>query len=223
MMAAPGLVDSIAQGQRVAADPAVRKLMLSLGADKGLHGAGLFMSEPSDVVTKTAIRQACRFQGQENAGIFASQFQSVAFERLGATPVAMSLGDVVPAIQQGAIDGAVTGMGPIAQDAFRRRREIRDDDQSTVDFHHRRRVNRKWSESLPKDLQEIVDEEGRGAVDRHRADRGSFRARKAKESYAASGGEEINLSPDEQATFIKTLSSVGADVSAANPEDFRCL
>ena len=38
VMAAPGLVDSMAHGQRVAADPAVIKLMLSLGADKGLHG-----------------------------------------------------------------------------------------------------------------------------------------------------------------------------------------
>ena len=48
VLAAPGLVDSLAQGQRVAADPAVLKLMLSLGADKGLHGVGLFMAEPSE-------------------------------------------------------------------------------------------------------------------------------------------------------------------------------
>ena len=39
--------------------------------------------------------------------IFASDFQSVALKRLGATPVAMTLGDVLPAIQQGAIDGAI--------------------------------------------------------------------------------------------------------------------
>ncbi|MFZ0235869.1 MAG: TRAP transporter substrate-binding protein DctP, partial [Xanthobacteraceae bacterium] len=43
LLAAPGLVDSMAKGQRIAADPAVRQLMLGLGADKGLHGAGLFM------------------------------------------------------------------------------------------------------------------------------------------------------------------------------------
>ena len=66
LMAAPGLVDSLAQGQKVAQDPAVRKLMLSLGADKGLHGVGLFMSEPSDVVTKEPIRKLCRLQRQEN-------------------------------------------------------------------------------------------------------------------------------------------------------------
>src|SRR4029077_18284265 len=38
VMPAPGLVDSLPHGQKVAADPAVLKLMLSLGADKGLHG-----------------------------------------------------------------------------------------------------------------------------------------------------------------------------------------
>ena len=36
----------------------------------------------------------------------------MAFDRLGATPVAMTLGDVLPALQQGAIDGAVAGIGP---------------------------------------------------------------------------------------------------------------
>jgi TRAP-type C4-dicarboxylate transport system substrate-binding protein len=55
VMAAPGLVSSLAQGQKVAADSDVRKLMFSLGADKGLHGAGLFMAEPADIVTKYPI------------------------------------------------------------------------------------------------------------------------------------------------------------------------
>src|SRR5580700_7103711 len=106
VMAAPGLVTSMAQGQRLAADPAVLKLMLSLGAEKGLHGAGLFMVNPSAIAAKTPIRHLADFKGKK-IRIFASQFQSVAFDRLGATPVAMSLGDVLPALQQGAIDGAV--------------------------------------------------------------------------------------------------------------------
>jgi len=33
LMAAPGLVGSLAQGQKVAQDPAVTRLMLSLGAE----------------------------------------------------------------------------------------------------------------------------------------------------------------------------------------------
>src|SRR5216684_1189341 len=53
VLAAPGLVESMENGQRVAADPAVLKLMLGLGADKGLHGAGLFMNTPSSIIAKT--------------------------------------------------------------------------------------------------------------------------------------------------------------------------
>src|SRR5579862_8671638 len=108
VMAAPGLVDTLAQAQRLTHDPEVRKLLLGLGADKGLHGVGLFTSQPSSIIAKTAIRHLADFKGKK-IRVFASQFQSEAFGRLGLTPVAMTLGDVLPALQQGAIDGAVAG------------------------------------------------------------------------------------------------------------------
>src|ERR1700683_4533596 len=45
VMAAPGLVDSMAHALRLSADPAVLKLMLGLGAEKGLHGVGMFSTQ----------------------------------------------------------------------------------------------------------------------------------------------------------------------------------
>ena len=66
VMAAPGLVSSQQQGERVAADPQVRKLMLDLGAEKGLHGIGLFMAEPSDIIFKNSGSPSRRFQGKES-------------------------------------------------------------------------------------------------------------------------------------------------------------
>jgi TRAP-type C4-dicarboxylate transport system substrate-binding protein len=215
LMAAPGLVDSLAQGQKVAQDPAVRKLMLSLGTDKGLHGVGLFMSEPSDVVTKTPIRTLADFKGKK-IRIFASQFQSVAFERLGVTPVAMSLGDVLPAIQQGAIDGAVTGMGPISHMHFiDAAKYVTMTNQPSIFIIAE--VNKKWYEGLPKDLQQIIDKDAAEQSVAIVPIAASFRA-KAEESYDASGGEEIKLVPDAQATLLKTLSSVGADVSKSGSQ-----
>src|SRR5258708_36904751 len=101
VMAAPGLVDGLAQAQRLTSDPEVRKLMLGLGADKGLHGVGLFTSQPSSIIAKTAIRHLADLKGKK-LRTFASQFQSEAFGRLGATPVVMTLGDVLPALQPGA-------------------------------------------------------------------------------------------------------------------------
>jgi len=93
VMAAPGLVNSIEHGQRLATDPAVLKLMLGLGASKGLHGAGMFFVQPDSLASKVAIRSLADFRGKK-IRIFASDFQSEALKRLGATPVAMTLGDV---------------------------------------------------------------------------------------------------------------------------------
>src|ERR1700720_1852606 len=65
VMAAPGLVDSMEHGQRLAADPTVLKLMLGLGADKGLHGVGLYIAQPSCIVSKTPIRHLADFKGKK--------------------------------------------------------------------------------------------------------------------------------------------------------------
>jgi hypothetical protein len=40
---------------------------------------------------------------------------------------------------------------------------------------------------------------------------------KTEASYAASGGEEIKLPQDEQAAMMKTLASVGDEVSKSSP------
>ncbi len=214
VMAAPGLIESLDQGQKVAGDPEVRKLMLSLGANKGLHGAGLFMAEPADVVTKNPIRHIADFKGKK-IRIFASKFQSEAFGRLGVTPVAMTLGDVLPAIQQGAIDGAITGMGPVTHMHFvDAAKYVTMINQPAIFLIVE--VNKKWYDSLPSDLQQIVDRDALQESVAIRPIASDFRA-KSEAAYTASGGEEIKLPPEEQASFLKTLSTVGADVSKSDP------
>ena len=48
--------------------------MLSLGANKGLHGVALFMNSPSSVIAKTPIRHLADFKGKK-IRVLASQFQ----------------------------------------------------------------------------------------------------------------------------------------------------
>ena len=214
VMAAPGLVKSQAHGKRVAAEPAVQKLMLSLGADKGLHGLALFMAEPSVIISRMPLRHLADFKGKK-IRIFASQFQSVAFGRLGITPVAMSLGDVLPAIQQGAIDGASTGISPIAHfhmvDAAKYVTEL---DQPAIFIIGE--VNKKWYDSLPKDLQQILNKEAMAqshAINPYAV----TEVKQAEASFTSGGGQLIKLPPAEQAEMMKTLASVGTDVSKQDP------
>jgi TRAP-type transport system periplasmic protein len=214
VLAAPGLVDSLEHGQKVAADPAVLKLMLSLGDQKGLRGIGLFIAEPSVVVSKSPIRHIADFNGKK-IRIFASDFQSVGFKRLGVTPVAMTLGDVLPAIQQGTIDGAVTGMGPVVHmhyvDAAK---YVTLTNQPAIFLIVE--VNRKWYESLPQDLQQMVDKDAAKEAIAINSFAIEHR-KKAEADWQAGGGEAIRFSPDEQATLMKTLSSGAEDSAKARP------
>ena len=214
VMAAPGLVDSMAHGQRVAADPAVKKFMLGLGADKGLHGVALFMNAPQSVIAKTAIRHLPDFKGKK-IRVLASKFQTVPLEQLGATPVAMTLGDVVPAMQQGAIDGAVGGIVVFTPLHFRDAAQyVTETGQPAV--YAIAEINKAWYEALPADLQKIVDDDA-AAQQAAIAPVASEIVEKARKGWTDQGGELINLPPDEQADMMKTLSSAALGVAKAKP------
>ena len=214
VMAAPGLVDSMEHGQRVAADPAVLKLMLGLGADKGLHGVGLFIAQPSSIVSKTPIRHLADFKDKK-IRVFASKFQTMAFERLGATPVAMTLGDVLPALQQGTIDGAVAGVGPFVSMHFQDAAKYVVETNQPAIFVILE-ISKKWYNSLPKDLQQIIDRDGRSESLAINATALKMYGDQRK-AWVANGGELISLPPGEQSAMMKMLGSVGQDVSRSQP------
>jgi TRAP-type C4-dicarboxylate transport system substrate-binding protein len=214
VLAAPGLAESIEHGQRIASDPQVLKLMMKLGADKGLHGAGLMMAQPTCVISKTPLRHLGDFKGKK-LRIFASQFQSVAFERLGVTPVAMTLGDVLPALQQGAIDGAIAGIGPFVHLHFGDAAKYITETNSPAIFIILE-VSQKWYDSLPKDLQEAVDRDG-AAVSKSIEPTAIRMYQEQRKAWVDAGGELITLPREEQASMMASLSSVGEDVSKPKP------
>ena len=76
--------------------------------------------------------------------------------------------------------------------------------------------NRKWYEALPKDLQQVVSKAAAKesvAINQVASD---F-VEKMRKTWVERGGELISLPKDEQAAVMKTLSSVGADVSKNKP------
>jgi TRAP-type transport system periplasmic protein len=214
VLTAPGLVTSIEQGQRLAANPAVRGLMLGLGVDKGLHGVGLFMTSPSVIVATKPIRRLVDFKGKK-IRIFASQFQSVAMQRLGAIPKPMTLGEVLPALQDNALDGAVSALTVISPMHFEHvAKYVTETGQPAV--FGIAEVSEKWYAALPADLKRIVDRDGASESTAINPVAVDFNA-KAREAWTKSGGELISLPPNEQSALLQTLASVGADVSKTKP------
>ncbi len=215
VVSAPGLVDSIEQGMRLAADPAVLKLMLGLGANKGLHGAAMFAALPSFLISKKAVRHLADFKGKK-IRVLASEFQTTALERLGATPVAMTLADVLPGIQQGTIDGAISGMPVFTSMQYEdAAKYVTRTGQPFIFIMVE--MSAKWLESLPPDLQRVVNEaaaEESVAINPVSTD---FFNNSQKE-WVQKGGEMINLPPDEQSAMMASLASVAEDVSKRKPD-----
>ena len=214
VMAAPGLVSSLAQGQRVAADPAALKLMLSLGANKGLHGVAMFMNAPSSVIAKTPIRHLADFKGKK-IRVLASPFQMAPIAKLGATPVAMTLADVVPAMQQGTIDGAVGGIVVWTPMHFSdAAKYVTETGQPAVFVMAE--VNKAWYEALPPDLQKIIDADA-AAQQKAIAPVAEQVVANARKGWTANGGELLDLPADEQAQLMTTFADTVAQVAKEKP------
>jgi TRAP-type C4-dicarboxylate transport system substrate-binding protein len=188
--------------------------MLGLGASKGLHGAGLFLATPSHIISKKPIRHLDDFKGKK-LRIFASEFQFEALKRLGASPVAMTLGDVLPGIQQGTIDGAIAALNVYVpmhfQDAAK---YVTEANQPAIFLIIE--FSRKWYESLPKDLQQLVDKVAARESVAINQESAAF-VEKMRKLWVERGGELISLPPNEQAAMMKTLGAVGEDVSKSKP------
>jgi TRAP-type C4-dicarboxylate transport system substrate-binding protein len=214
VMAAPGLVGSMDQAQRLVADPAVLKLMLSLGADKGLHGIAMLTVNPNELVARTPINHIADVKGKK-IRVFASQFETVPFARLGATPVAMTLGDVLPALQQGAIDGALAGIPVLAAMHFKdAAKYVTHVGQPTV--FSMVELSKKWFDTLPPDLQLVVEKDA--ATESVAINPVAIAlVGKAFQTWTDSGGVVIKLQPDEHASLINTLSATADEVASRKP------
>src|SRR6202012_3226917 len=121
---------------------------------KGLTGIVLLPLGPSSIVLRNPVRHLSEFKGMK-IRVLASPFQMEMIKRMDASPVAMTLADVLPALQQGAIDGAL-GTVPVFGtlhylDAAKYIVEIGQPYVNTIAV-----MNKKWLEALPPDLQKIV-------------------------------------------------------------------
>ena len=113
------------------------------------------MAQPSSVISRTPIRRLADFKGKKFR-VLAADMQQEMVKSLGASPVAMTLGDVLPAMQQGTIDGSIAAMTIDTTmhfwDAAKYVTEINQPFIFSMAF-----VSKKWFDALPKDLQTIID------------------------------------------------------------------
>jgi TRAP-type C4-dicarboxylate transport system substrate-binding protein len=214
VLSAPGLITDMAHGIRATGDSELQKMMFSLGANKGIHGVALWVSQPSSIVASKPVRHLDDIKGKK-LRVLAADMQQEMLKRLGASPIAMTLGDVLPAIQQGAIDGAVLALTVDATmryyDAAKYITEINQPFIFSMAF-----LSKKWFDALPGDLQKILDTDaGKAAVEVNPWAADFY---KTESEVWKEHGEVISLPAAEQAEMMQILQGVGANVAKSSPE-----
>ncbi len=210
----PGAVTSMDQAVRLVHDSAFREMMLGLGANKGIRGGALFIYQPSSVIARDPIRHLTDFKGKK-LRVLAANMQEEMVRRLGGTPVAMTLADVLPAIQQHTIDGAVAAIAVDTtmhyQDAAKYVTETGQPFIFSMAF-----FSKKWFDALPADLQGIVTADADKATEAVIPWELKFYAQQ-RALWQAKGGKLIELPPAEQASMMNTISTIGADETKSKP------
>jgi TRAP-type C4-dicarboxylate transport system substrate-binding protein len=215
VLSSPGLFTSREQYERTVKDPAVIDLILGLGANKGLIGAGIFPIGPSSIITRKQIQHLSDYAGLK-IRVLASPFQLELIKRMGGSPVAMTLADVLPALQQGAIDGSLTTMTQYTTlhyiDAAK---YVVETDQPYVTSVNV--LSKKWLDGLPPDLQKIVrDDATKTSTDIVPFVDQFFDAQ--RQLWKDAGGSVIHLPAADQAAMLAKISSIAEDLSATKPD-----
>jgi TRAP-type transport system periplasmic protein len=205
----PGVVSDTAHAQRVFADPEFRRLAFGFGNAKGFESISAFMHSPQNVVTRKPIKTLADFSGQK-IRVLSTPLQIEPLRKLGAAPVPMPLSEVMPALQNGAIDGFIAASTVFSAlkfyDAAKFQTELPQWPVVVLAA-----CSKGWLAKLPADLRAIVLEEA-GKAEAPTNDFGAKDIVAAREVWTKNGGQIIALSPDDTAAFAKHVNGVAAGI-----------
>jgi TRAP-type C4-dicarboxylate transport system substrate-binding protein len=221
---APGLFDDIAHGARVFNDPQIRARLSSFGAAKGVEPLYTFLNQQQVLASHKAIRTLADFKGQKIRMPGAAPIQVEPFKRLGALPLAMPLGEVMAAMQNHTIDGAIAGIGAFT--AFKYYDIVKPLTPLPRSFLVVSGVaNRNFMTSLGRDLEALVREESRKAESVF-TDFGIAEVERNDKLWVANGGEIIKFSAADTSRYLEQTSGAAQPVIARNvqlKQDYEAL
>src|SRR5262245_32918057 len=214
-LSAPGLFTSQDQAIRVINDPPVREFLLGLGANKGLEGIGTAPIGPSSIAARKEVRRLADFKGAK-IRVLASPFQLELIRRMDASPVAMTLADVLPGLQQGAIDAALATITVYTTFQYVDvTKYVVESDQPYLTSIVV--MSKKWLATLPPDLQKIVRDDAAAVSKGIEPWVKEFFANQRK-IWLDKGGTLVSLPQAEQAAMIAKVSTIGDDLSKDKPD-----
>src|SRR5262245_32113848 len=105
VLSAPYLFDDFDHTHRVINDREFLDRFLAMAENRGLKGVSLIVYGPAGFCRRTAIHTPDDMKGKKFR-VLATPIEMAMVSSLGATGIPMTLGEVLAALQQGAIDGS---------------------------------------------------------------------------------------------------------------------
>jgi TRAP-type transport system periplasmic protein len=195
-------------------DPVLEPKMLAMAEPKGLVGMATLSVGTANYAAKKPLLGLDDFKGKK-LRINGTELERQKMSRLGATGVAMSLSEVIPALGQGVIDGTISGTSVFV--AFKMIDLVKvitvTNDTQIISIAM---VSKRWLDKLPPDLQKIVIETGKEVEAKDQAYEVQF-AKEQDAAWQGMGGEIHKLPPDDLAKMKGLLDPVGDEVVKDQP------
>lgn len=212
----PGLFDDIAHGQRVMTDPEVLEMLSDFGSNAGVEPLFVYLNGPLMALSHRPIRTVEDFANQRIRLPGAAPVQTRPFDALGASGLSMPLGEVLPSLQNRAIDGSIAAFAIF--DAYR----YYDVAQAITYLPNSylfagALVNSEFMASLGPDLEAIVREEAQQGQELF-STRGVEVVAELEESWQANGGELITFSDEDHEEYLRITQGAAEAFLAENAQ-----
>ncbi len=195
--------------QRVVEVPAFRQAIFDVAAARGMVGLSVDAYDMQSFVFKAPVTKVADFGGKR-IRVLASDGEQSAIAALGGSGVPMSLPEVLPALQQGTIDGVNSVLGVFV--AFR----YYDAAPNMVDtalwpILSVALVSKAWFDRLPPDLKKIVLETGT-KIEPELLKWQITRIDTDTKAWTDKGGKIVQLAPAEQEEAVRRVSAAAQSV-----------
>lgn len=213
ILAMAGLFKNNDHARRVFDVPAFRKIWGDFTATRGMINIGLTVYDHQLIALKAPASTIKDLSGRR-LRVLASASEQASIAALGAAPVPMSLPEVLPALQQGAVDGVSSVLGVFV--AFR----YYDAAPHVLDtglwyLMPIKVVSKVWFDRLPADLQKAIVETG-AKLEAENYKWQVARIAEDRKTWMDKGGRFTKLSADEQQEAEKRVLAAVQSVLAKN-------
>ena len=211
----PGLFDDISHISRALSCPEFREPFMRLAEDKGMIGVAIFDYGPTAYASIEPIRTLADFKGRK-IRVLATDVERAVIDEFGGTGIPMDMGNVIPALQRGQLDGIRSTIVVLAALKFY---DVAKYVTLVEDTHipDMAMMSKKYYDSLPPDLQKAVMDTGRD-LERYMEDVVVRYDRRAANLWREKGGEVIRLSTADRDEFMRRTAPISDEVMGGDAE-----